>query len=792
MSSDVERLRRDVSLPDTAASFGVKLEKDGDEFLGCCPFHAEDTPSFTIFVGKDKVQRFHCFGCGERGDVMDFVQRIKGVGLREAIEILGGASSGPNIKPRQIEARDVYAGIEPIDPPEGAVIEVGKRVKLYNPKRAGGNDGREWGSFAPSMVFPYRRADGSLFGYVLRHELSGGDKETPMVMAVRLADGRECWSRFPFPKPRPLYGLDGIGDARQVIVVEGEKCRDALGRETGRAVVSWAGGTQGVKHTDWSPLAGRNVVIWPDADGPGLGTANEIAAILVGLGCTVRVMDVMRDHPPKGWDAADAIRDGWDKARLDTFMRETVRPWSPPTPPAPEKPADKPAPSAGPAPSPVAAKPVVEARTTQQVQEQPATVTDLRTRRTVAADDNWMLGLVCNDEGKLKPGATKNWALFLENHPETAGVFAFDAFKLRVMLMRRPPWESERSWEPRSIQDRDYSEAVMWLEARQMSPKASNIAAVIQTVAERASFDRLTEYLEGLKWDRRPRLEKWLTYYLGVEDAPYTRTIGKRWLVSAVARGLRPGCKVDTMPILEGPQGARKSTALRFLYGDDFFTDGLSDIGSKDAKMEMQGVWGLEVAEMHKFTAAEVNEVKKFLTQQSDRFRPPYGRAVIEAQRRVVLNGTINPEGNAYLRDPTGARRFWPLVVGTIDTDGIAADRDQLWAEAVELYRANTPWWVQEEELAAVEVEQEKRTDVDVWRDKIAATIKGQASIAQADILSALSIPMKDADWRHSSRIGRIMKKLDWTVGRDPRNGNTVYYAPDRNGVEPEQQPLNW
>src|SRR4051812_47821254 len=95
------------------------------------------------------------------------------------------------------------------------------------------------------------------------------------------------------PNLFPLYGLAALGDARQVIVVEGEKCRDALASATGRTVVSWAGGTQGVKHTDWSPLGGRNVVIWPDADGPGLGTANEIAQIVVGLDAKVRVMDVM-------------------------------------------------------------------------------------------------------------------------------------------------------------------------------------------------------------------------------------------------------------------------------------------------------------------------------------------------------------------------------------------------------------------------------------------------------------------------------------------------------------------
>jgi putative DNA primase/helicase len=128
-----------------------------------------------------------------------------------------------------------------------------------------------------------------------------------------------------------LCGLDTIDDARQVIVVEDEKCRDKLAAKTGRVVVSWAGGMQGVKHTDWAPLAKRNVVIWPDADGPGLGTADEIAAILVDLGCTVRVMAVADEaaigfKPDAGWNAAHAIRDGWDKGRLDGFMRDTVRP----------------------------------------------------------------------------------------------------------------------------------------------------------------------------------------------------------------------------------------------------------------------------------------------------------------------------------------------------------------------------------------------------------------------------------------------------------------------------------
>ncbi|MEK1898351.1 MAG: hypothetical protein AAAB19_02225, partial [Rhizobium sp.] len=188
-------------------------------------------------------------------------------------------------------------------------------------------------------------ADGSLSGYVLRHDLADGAKETPMVMFVRLPDGTETWCRFPFPKPRPIYGLQDIGD-RQVLIVEGEKCRDRLHESSGRAVVSWAGGTQGVKHTDWSPLSGRDVLIWPDFDAPGMAAANEIAAQLASLGSRVRLVgfaDIgaaseletyrVEDwraglHPGRGWDCADALDDGWTQAEIDAFMQATVRPFA--------------------------------------------------------------------------------------------------------------------------------------------------------------------------------------------------------------------------------------------------------------------------------------------------------------------------------------------------------------------------------------------------------------------------------------------------------------------------------
>ena len=203
--------------------------------------------------------------------------------------------------------------------------------------------------------------------------------------------------------------------------------------------------------------------------------------------------------------------------------------------------------------------------------------------------------------------------------------------------------------------------------------------------------------------------------YLGVEDTDYSRAVGSRWLISAVARIFQPGAKADCCLILEGLQGIRKSTALRTIAGE-YFTDELADLGSKDAAMQTRGVWIIELSELDNLSHAEVARIKAFMSRATDRFRPPYGMRLVESARQCVFAGTVNH--GTYLRDETGGRRFWPVVCGRIDVEGLGEVRDQLWAEAKARYQSGCPWWLDTPDLVQLASDQqEARYEGDPWEE---------------------------------------------------------------------------
>jgi putative DNA primase/helicase len=311
-----------------------------------------------------------------------------------------------------------------------------------------------------------------------------------------------------------------------------------------------------------------------------------------------------------------------------------------------------------------------------------------------------------------------NVIIALSSDEVFAGAIAFDEFAQKIVVCRPLPWDTFGTSFPRSWDDNDEVRTAEWLQRRGVNVTPLVAGRAVGAVAGEHRIHPVRDWLNSLRWDGKPRLEAWTSNYLGAEPTALNHMIGALWMISAVARIYRPGVKADHMLILEGPQGTRKSTALKVLAGEPWFTDELPELGSKDAALHLLGVWIVEVAELDAIGRAEVSRIKAFVTRTTDRFRPPYGRHTIEVPRQCVFAGTVNPD--TYLRDETGNRRFWPLRCGTIDIAALARDRDQLWAEAVARYREGATWWLDDPTLiqAAGEAQQE-RFQADAWDAKI-------------------------------------------------------------------------
>lgn len=307
-----------------------------------------------------------------------------------------------------------------------------------------------------------------------------------------------------------------------------------------------------------------------------------------------------------------------------------------------------------------------------------------------------------------------NVIIALTSDAAFAGTIAFDEFRQEVVLMRAAPWDEAECVYPRPWEDSDDIRLAEWLQHREVNVAPLVVGRSVGAVARETRIHPVRAYLDMLTWDGTSRVEAWTSRYLGAEPTDLTHAMGSLWLISAVARVYRPGVKADHMLILEGEQGARKSTALKILSGEDWFTDELPDLGSKDAAIHMQGVWIVEIAELDAIGRAEVSRIKAFLTRTTDRFRPPYGRHTVEIKRQCVFAGTVNPD--TYLRDETGNRRFWPIRCGTIDIEALRRDRDQLWAEATARFKEGAIWWIEDKDLLkSAREEQDKRYQSDAW-----------------------------------------------------------------------------
>lgn len=331
----------------------------------------------------------------------------------------------------------------------------------------------------------------------------------------------------------------------------------------------------------------------------------------------------------------------------------------------------------------------------------------------VEADDlDWVGQLSVNSKGAIE-STIDNVYIILLNDPAIKGKYIFDEFKERPVVTGDLPWITLDRRPSDSWNDVDDAGLRRHLEKTYQVDNFNKIKDAVDLAMNASKRHPVREYLQGLVWDGVPRMDSIFIDYLGAEDSTYTRQVTRKSLIGAVARIFRPGCKHDHMLVLVGPQGCRKSTTIAKL-GKTWFSDSLYTLGGKEAYEQLQGYWIIEMGEMAATRKAELEQIKQFMSKQSDNFRSAYARRTQEHPRQCCFFGTTNDE--EFLRDPTGGRRFWPVTVtdvGKSEADKLDESTvDQIWAEAVVRYESGENWYLGAETEAIAKRVQEEHTEM--------------------------------------------------------------------------------
>jgi putative DNA primase/helicase len=409
--------------------------------------------------------------------------------------------------------------------------------------------------------------------------------------------------------------------------------------------------------------------------------------------------------------------------------------------------------------------------------------------RQIGPAMDWRDGLITN--AKDEPRAiTANVLIALTRDPTWAGVLALNEFTGFITIRRQPPFGKlvkERAWT-----DADTRITTVWMQKVAGVPAPSHVAFEgVATVAELSPYHPVRDYLDALIWDNVPRIDDlFVTYFGAIGDAPdegdgdealdhwkrryaYYQAVGARSLIGAVARIYEPGCKNDCSPTLVGDQGTLKSTSIKVLFSEPWFTDEISEFGSKDAAMQTAGVWGIEIGELVA-GRRDVDKTKAFMSRSTDRFRPPYGKVVIEQPRQCVFWGTTNRD--VFLFDETGNRRMWSVRCGQIDIKRLKADRDQLWAEAVSRFKAKEQWWLHEPKLIATAAEvQAEFVEEDPWNNIVLSFAASKPSVGIDEVLALIGIFPQDRTQVHANRVARILRMAGWTRKQERIDGRQVW-----------------
>lgn len=305
---------------------------------------------------------------------------------------------------------------------------------------------------------------------------------------------------------------------------------------------------------------------------------------------------------------------------------------------------------------------------------------------------DWISKLSIGIDGAIE-NTSKNLEIILENDKNLQG-FAYNELSNRVEVIGRVPWD--RPKDNRFWREADESQLRLYIDKKYIEFKERNFEVAFNSIVDNRRFHPVRDYLDSLpKWDGFKRVEEVFIKFLSADDNDYTRAITKKTFAACVARAYHPGTKFDSIPVLDGAQGIGKSTLIKYLAGEEFFSDNLSltDMNDKTAAEKIQGNWLIEIGELSGMKKADIEKVKSFVSTTDDKYRASYGRVVESHPRQCVIFATVNGDGRGYLRDITGNRRFWIVKCNQTLQKRMWDEndknyRDQFWSEAKEIYES--------------------------------------------------------------------------------------------------------
>lgn len=734
--------------------------REGRDLKIRCPWHAESNPSCSLKLRPDGTLSAHCFSCDKSGDALHLIAHHLSLDVvrdfarcvEEAERLTGIAP--PSAPPPKAKGRP--------DPAEVAALwAIGEQPGEDAALAARGLDAVQLCARGLVRVIPqvaalprFARSRGrpwptSGHRYLVR--LFGATGQLESIHARALCD---VDPKGLLPSGHTSAGLvlaDDLGQellrnrrapAAGLLICEGVPDFWTLASHFSPTE---APAILGVLSGGWSEAIGRRipdgtrVIVWTHTDASQAKAGQKYAARIAGQlqgRCEVRV--ITQDVPPgakKAPDANDVLQKG-GRAEIAKIL------------------------------APVAI---------EQAPHDP---------------EAWKRQLLYNDRG-IKRVLANAITIFTQS-PAWHEVLSWNDFRSRIEITFAPPWgenEMPKGGVAANLWgDADDVRAQAWLERNydlSLSPGA--ISGALRVAAERNRYHPVREYLQDLRWDGTPRLRALFRDYFQAEASPYLDLVSLWWPVSAVARVFAPGCKVDSMIILEGEQGAGKSSALATLaVRKEWFLDSAIMVGEKDGYDILRGKWIIEFAELDSWRRADQGRLKQYITQASDSYRAAYGRHSADHLRQCVFAGTTNED--VYLEDPTGSRRFYPIRCGAIQLERLYADRDQLWAEALHFYRQKDfRWWpvtAQEHELCREA--QATRYVSDVWEELIQnwlSSTTGMLTHSEDRLTTTmiattcLDIPAERLTRGFQTRIGNVLRALGYEVAqRSTRKDRTRYY----------------